>query len=730
MLIFCVIPAVVTAITISPNGNSPEVKMIGGMMVDVHTGFTPMMKEETTTKSNYDKSRTSSLNTTKLTLNERYRRLIPYMTFYYANDLSSTTEAYNKDVEVEKAEIVEQKMDDYDQRQPKKLYYAPQRNIPRYQGNRLTHFNIASANPTKVYYNKDGNPVTYNSAKAPPNYHTFQDPYVNDEVDQHVRFVQKTPQYTTTTRKPYLNFYSTDDSGNVQYYLGEKDQPPKYKLVPYEQTPPVKVVPQTENVYVTKKPAPVPVQREPVYIKPRPTRPHYNYELVQPLPRKHPVVVSESYYEKRRPVPPLTKPSQPFIEGGFKPIINPITTERSIYTTELPQPVQHYEAERPAEHYEAERPEHYEAERPVEVVQAAPPVNSEHYRPNYYQYVVEQPQPTYKPEPQPQQNIYVPSKTASLQDLLSSLQLNKSIPKPITRENVGSSIRTLVQVLNALKALQHNEVDTPVVLSSPKPFSSSTPVAVTPQPAIVDTPTPAIDDADLHEEPYLAHVNTPSQHLDDLPPLSPGSSSQRFPLQVHSDDEGGTPGRPGEDYPILTTIPPTSFDCKSQRYKGFFADPETRCQVWHYCDLNGGQASFLCPNGTIFSQAGLTCDWWFNVRCDSTTQLYVLNESLYKYILPHSPKFPEDYSGPLVDKYLTLKFKEMEEQFKKNKKAKEKMDTVEEEDASASDESTEKHESEGQIQDGGHEEVASVSEASVHVESPGTSGNVERLQDK
>ncbi|KAJ2947454.1 hypothetical protein O0L34_g17238 [Tuta absoluta] len=682
--------------------------MIGGMMVDVHTGFTPMMTEETTTKSNYDKSRSPSLNSTKLTLNERYRRLIPYMTFYYANDLSSTTEAYNKDVEVEKAEIVEQKMEDYDHRQPKKLYYSPQRNIPRYEGNRLTHFNIASANPTKIYY-KDGIPVHQNSAKAPSNYHLHQDPYVvNDEVEQHVRFVQKSPQYTTTTRKPYLNFYSTDESGNVQYYLGEKDQPPKYKLVPYEQTPPVKVVPQTENVYVTKKPDPVPVQREPVYLKPRPTRPHYTYELVQPLPRKHPVVVSESYYEKRRPTPPLIKPSQPFIEGGFKPIINPITTERSIYTTESPSPVQQYEPE-----------------IPVHVVEAAH-VQPEQYRPNYYQYVVEKPQPAYKPEPEPQQNIYVPSKTASLQDLLSSLQLNKSIPKPITRENVGSSIRTLVQVLNALKALQHNEVDTPVVLSSPKPFSSSTPVAVTPQPAIVATPTPAIDDADLHEEPYLAHVNTPSQHLDDLPPLAPGSSSQRFPLQIHSDDEGGTPGRPGKDYPILTTIPPTSFDCKSQRYKGFFADPETRCQVWHYCDLNGGQASFLCPNGTIFSQAGLTCDWWFNVRCDSTTQLYVLNESLYKYILPHSPKFPEDYSGPLVDKYLTLKFKEMEEQFKKNKKAKEKMDTVDEDEAS--DGSTEKQESE-EIQDG-REEVASVSEASVLVESPGTSGNVERLQDK
>lgn len=90
-------------------------------------------------------------------------------------------------------------------------------------------------------------------------------------------------------------------------------------------------------------------------------------------------------------------------------------------------------------------------------------------------------------------------------------------------------------------------------------------------------------------------------------------------------------------------------------------------QVWHYCDLNGGMSSFLCPNGTIFSQVALTCDWWFNVKCESTTQLYVLNERLYKYILPVMPKFPEDFTGPEVDRYLELKFKEMETKMREKK---------------------------------------------------------------
>lgn len=38
-------------------------------------------------------------------------------------------------------------------------------------------------------------------------------------------------------------------------------------------------------------------------------------------------------------------------------------------------------------------------------------------------------------------------------------------------------------------------------------------------------------------------------------------------------------GRPGIDFPIFHQIPETSFSCKEQRYKGFFGDPDTGCQV-------------------------------------------------------------------------------------------------------------------------------------------------------
>lgn len=39
----------------------------------------------------------------------------------------------------------------------------------------------------------------------------------------------------------------------------------------------------------------------------------------------------------------------------------------------------------------------------------------------------------------------------------------------------------------------------------------------------------------------------------------------------------------------------------------------------------------------------------------------MLNERLYKYIIPSKPSFPEDFEGPLVDKYLEDKFKEIEQ---------------------------------------------------------------------
>lgn len=45
-------------------------------------------------------------------------------------------------------------------------------------------------------------------------------------------------------------------------------------------------------------------------------------------------------------------------------------------------------------------------------------------------------------------------------------------------------------------------------------------------------------------------------------------------------------GRAGADYPILGAVPYTNFYCDEQKYPGFFADTETRCQgyfLFNFC---------------------------------------------------------------------------------------------------------------------------------------------------
>ena len=46
----------------------------------------------------------------------------------------------------------------------------------------------------------------------------------------------------------------------------------------------------------------------------------------------------------------------------------------------------------------------------------------------------------------------------------------------------------------------------------------------------------------------------------------------------------------------------------------YYADPETRCQLYHIC--SGTQTfSQLCPNGTVYDQGDFTCTNWRRVDC-------------------------------------------------------------------------------------------------------------------
>ncbi|TMW50067.1 hypothetical protein DOY81_004877, partial [Sarcophaga bullata] len=136
----------------------------------------------------------------------------------------------------------------------------------------------------------------------------------------------------------------------------------------------------------------------------------------------------------------------------------------------------------------------------------------------------------------------------------------------------------------------------------------------------------------FREEHYETHADcTDHKHH-----LKKRASDEDVDYEVYQ----GVVGRPGIDFPIYPRIPKTSFSCKSYG-NGYFADMETDCQVFHICE-EGRKISFLCPNGTIFQQSELTCDWWFKVNCLGSSGFYadsteLLNKQRVQRLKPAVP---------------------------------------------------------------------------------------------
>ncbi|KAF5300102.1 hypothetical protein FQA39_LY11294 [Lamprigera yunnana] len=104
----------------------------------------------------------------------------------------------------------------------------------------------------------------------------------------------------------------------------------------------------------------------------------------------------------------------------------------------------------------------------------------------------------------------------------------------------------------------------------------------------------------------------------------------RYQSDAEEGDFSAIPGQPDVDYPILSDVPQTSFKCEEQQYPGYYADVETRCQVFHIC-ANKEMYDFLCPNGTVFHQHYLVCVWWNQFDCNSAPSLYGINAHIYDY---------------------------------------------------------------------------------------------------
>ncbi|CAH1987302.1 unnamed protein product [Acanthoscelides obtectus] len=100
----------------------------------------------------------------------------------------------------------------------------------------------------------------------------------------------------------------------------------------------------------------------------------------------------------------------------------------------------------------------------------------------------------------------------------------------------------------------------------------------------------------------------------------------------------------------LENMPETTFSCRDKILGGYYADPDTQCQMFHICVKVAGVGvqdfRFLCPNGTAFDQDHQICAEWEDVDCDASTLYYSSdNFDLYRIgsgLESKSVKYGED----------------------------------------------------------------------------------------
>ena len=118
-------------------------------------------------------------------------------------------------------------------------------------------------------------------------------------------------------------------------------------------------------------------------------------------------------------------------------------------------------------------------------------------------------------------------------------------------------------------------------------------------------PTPKYEEATTSSPVYVQTTqipySSPVKPVYDKPINYNKPPPQLYGNTAGEGDYSAIPGEPGTDYPIYSELPATDFKCSDQKLPGFYADEAARCQIFHVCWENR-QWSFLCPNGSIFSQ--------------------------------------------------------------------------------------------------------------------------------
>ncbi|XP_055345934.1 mucin-5AC-like isoform X2 [Paramacrobiotus metropolitanus] len=109
---------------------------------------------------------------------------------------------------------------------------------------------------------------------------------------------------------------------------------------------------------------------------------------------------------------------------------------------------------------------------------------------------------------------------------------------------------------------------------------------------------------------------------------------------------------PGVSYPIYTQVNlDTPFYCNDVNGPGFYADTYMRCQQYHRCDDQGRRSTYLCPEGTLFNQVTLVCDFWYNVDCAKGKDFVEYSNS--RLILPGIQLFDSSLSQDDINKLVS-----------------------------------------------------------------------------
>ena len=171
-----------------------------------------------------------------------------------------------------------------------------------------------------------------------------------------------------------------------------------------------------------------------------------------------------------------------------------------------------------------------------------------------------------------------------------------------------------IRIIQPIQFVSSTERDSPEFFTSAIATSTASPWAsVAPIPSSTQRPRfpkqqqrPALSFPDQGRPQFSARQESSPEDTE-LPDLTPLGVRLSLEDMVRTAEQGlemrPIPGEPGVDYPVFSEVPDTDFNCRQQEFPGIYTDVESNCQVFHMCQPQSGERnSFLCPNGTMFSQ--------------------------------------------------------------------------------------------------------------------------------